>query len=104
MANINDIPLKNLISGIAGRYIHGDQCTMGIVEIEKGSVLPLHHHPHEQLTYILEGELEMTIGGETMTLRQGDYFVIHSNVPHSAVAHVACSVMDVFAPVREEYK
>jgi quercetin dioxygenase-like cupin family protein len=104
MANINDIPLKHLISGIAGRYIHGDQCTMGIVEIEKGSVLPLHHHPHEQLTYILEGELEMTIGGETMTLQQGDYFVIHSNVPHSAVANVACKVMDVFAPVREEYR
>jgi quercetin dioxygenase-like cupin family protein len=104
MANINDIPLKHLISGIAGRYVHGDQCTMGIVEIEKGSVLPLHHHPHEQLTYILEGELEMTIGGETINLRQGDYFVIHSNVPHSAVANVACKVMDVFAPVREEYK
>jgi quercetin dioxygenase-like cupin family protein len=104
MANINDIPLKHLISGIAGRYVHGDQCTMGIVEIEKGSILPLHHHPHEQLTYILEGELEMTIGGETMNLRQGDYFVIHSNVPHSAVANVACKVMDVFAPVREEYK
>lgn len=104
MANINDIPLKHLISGIAGRYVHGDQCTMGIVEIEKGSVLPLHHHPHEQLTFILEGELEMTIGGETMTLRQGDYFVIHSNVPHAAVAHVGCKVMDVFAPVREEYK
>jgi quercetin dioxygenase-like cupin family protein len=104
MANINDIPLKHLINGIAGRYIHGDQCTMGIVEIEKGSVLPLHHHPHEQLTYILEGELEMTIGGETMTLRQGDYFVIHSNVPHAAVAHVACKVIDVFAPVREEYR
>jgi quercetin dioxygenase-like cupin family protein len=104
MANINDIPLKHLISGIAGRYVHGEKCTMGIVEIEKGSILPLHHHPHEQVTYILEGELEMTIGGETMNLRQGDYFVIHSNVPHSAVAHVACKVMDVFAPVREEYR
>jgi quercetin dioxygenase-like cupin family protein len=46
----------------------------------------------------------MTIGGETMTLQQGDYFVIHSNVPHSAVANVACKVMDVFAPVREEYR
>lgn len=104
MANINEIPLKHLINGIAGRYVLGEKCTMGIVEIEKGSVLPLHHHPHEQLTLILEGELEMTIGGETMTLRRGDYYVIHSNVPHSAVAHVACKVMDVFAPVREEYK
>lgn len=104
MANINDIPLKQLMSGIAGRYVHGEKCTMGVVEIEKGSTLPLHHHPHEQLTFILEGELEMTIGGETMTLRQGDYYVIRSNVPHSAVAHVGCKVIDVFAPVREEYK
>lgn len=104
MSNISDIPLKPLISGIAGRYIHGENCTMGVVNIEKGSVLPLHHHVHEQLTYIMDGELEMTIDGKTMTLKKGDYYVIHSNVPHSAVAHMACTVMDVFAPVREEYK
>ena len=104
MSHISDLNIKTIIAGIAGRYIHGEKCSMGVVEIEAGSNLPLHHHPHEQITFILEGELEMTIGGETMTLRAGDYYVIHSNVPHSAVAHKACKLIDVFSPVREDYK
>lgn len=104
MSHISELNNRTIIEGIKGRYIHGDKCSMGIVEIKAGSNLPLHHHVHEQITFILEGELDMTIGGQTMTLRQGDYYVIHSNVPHSAVAHVDCKLIDVFSPVREDYR
>lgn len=104
MDHISNIAVKKLMDGINGQYIHGDQTTFGLVEVKKGSVLPSHHHPHEQITFILEGELEMTIGGETMTLKPGNFHVIHSNVPHSAVAHVDCKLIDVFSPVRQDYK
>lgn len=104
MDHINNIPGKQIIEGISGKYIHGDQTTFGIVEVKKGSLLPLHHHHHEQITFILEGELEMTIGGETMTLKPGNFHVIPSNVPHSAVAHMDCKLIDVFSPVREDYR
>ena len=103
MNHISDIAQRKIIEGITGQYIHGDQCTLGVVEIEEGSNLPLHNHVHEQITFILEGELEMSIGGQTMTLRQGDYFVIHSNVPHSAIARKYCKLIDVFSPKRAEY-
>jgi quercetin dioxygenase-like cupin family protein len=104
MQHITDLTARHLIDGILGRYIHGDRSTLGLVEITKGAILPLHHHPHEQITFILEGELEMTIGGETMTLKPGDFHVITSNTPHSAVAHMDCKLIDVFAPVREDYR
>ncbi len=104
MDHINNIAGKQIIEGISGKYIHGDQTTFGIVEVKKGSLLPLHHHHHEQITFILEGELEMTIGGETMTLKPGNFHVIPSNVPHSAVAHMDCKLIDVFSPVREDYR
>ncbi len=104
MNHLGDINSKQLAQGISGRYIHGELSTVGIVEIAAGSILPLHHHVHEQITYILEGELEMTIGGVTMVLTPGCYHVIPTNTPHSAVALTACKVMDVFSPVRQEYK
>ncbi len=104
MKNIQDITLKKLITGISGRYVHGEQISFGLVNIEAGSNLPLHHHPHEQITYILEGELEMEIGGQKMLLTQGCFSVIPSNVPHSAIAYKDCTVIDVFSPVREDYR
>jgi len=104
MSLLSSLPTKHLIQGITGKYVHGEKASFGIVEIEAGSILPLHHHHNEQITYILEGALEMEIGGEKMLLTQGSYYVIPSNTPHSAIAHEACKVIDVFSPVREDYK
>jgi quercetin dioxygenase-like cupin family protein len=104
MDHINNITARQIIEGISGKYIHGDQATFGIVEVKKGSALPSHHHHHEQITFVLEGELEMNIGGEPMTLKPGNFHVIPSNVPHSAVANMDCKLIDVFSPVREDYR
>jgi quercetin dioxygenase-like cupin family protein len=104
MYKISDIHPRDLVAGITGRYVHGEKASFGVVEIEPGSVLPLHHHPHEQITYILEGVLEMEIGGEKTLLTPGTYRVIPSNTPHSAFAHSACRVIDIFSPVREDYR
>ena len=104
MDNILDITAKVLAEGIEGRYVHGENLSFGLVHLEKGSAVKLHHHPHEQITYLLDGEMEMEIGGKKVLLTKGKYFVIASNVPHSAFALTECSVIDVFSPVREEYK
>lgn len=104
MNNILDITARTLAEGISGRYVHGEKLSFGLVHIEKGSILGLHHHHHEQITYMLEGEMEMEIGGEKILLTKGNYSVIPSNVPHSAIAYSDCTVIDVFSPVREEYR
>ena len=101
---IKDIPVKTLAPGIMGHYAHGENATFGFVELEKGSIVPLHHHVHEQITYILEGQLDMLIDGIECPMTAGMYHVIPSNVPHSAVAATNCKVIDVFGPVREDYK
>lgn len=104
MQKIKDIQAKELAPGLTGYYAHGTNITLGLVEIKAGSNLPLHQHPHEQITYILEGQLDMTIGDEHCPLTAGMYYVIPSNVPHGAVAITDCKVIDVFNPVREDYK
>jgi quercetin dioxygenase-like cupin family protein len=64
----------------------------------------MHQHIHEQTTYIVEGQLDMVIGGEACSLTPGMFHVIPSNVPHSAMAIKNCKVIDVFSPAREDYK
>ena len=104
MQLIKNIKPKELAPGISGHYVHGSSMTFGYVELQQGSIVPMHQHVQEQITYIIEGELDMMIGGQSCLLTSGMYNVIGSNVPHSAVAKTACKVIDVFHPAREDYK
>lgn len=104
MDAIKNIKPKEVVPGITGHYAHGAGITFGYVEIKAGSVLPEHHHIHEQITYMIEGQLDMIIGGVPCSLKAGMYHIIPSNTPHSATAAVDCKLIDVFNPVREDYK
>lgn len=104
MQQIKDIKPREIVPGITGYYAHGQNLTLGYVEIIAGSGIPIHQHKHEQVTYILEGILDMVIGEEKCLLTAGMYHVIPSNTPHSATARTDCKVIDVFDPVREEYR
>jgi len=104
MDYIKNLPAKHLAPGLTGYYAHGKDLTLGMVEIQVGSKLPEHYHIHEQITYIIHGQLDMTIGGKFCSLKAGMYYVIPSNTPHSAVAITDCKVIDVFNPVREDYR
>ena len=104
MQHLNDIPAKEFIPGYFGRFVHGEKCTLSFVDIKKGHALQTHQHPHEQITHILEGELEMIIGGEKFLLTAGTVHVIPGNVPHSAIAKTDCKVIDAFSPARDDYR
>jgi len=102
--NLDQITPKEIIPGFHIKFIHTAQVTIGFVEIASGSVLPEHQHIHEQTTTVLEGKLELTVDGKVHMLEAGQAVVIPSNVRHSAVAHTDCKSLDVFSPVREDYK
>ena len=104
MDQIKNLKPKEVVPGITGYYAHGEKHTFGYVEIKKGSIVPEHHHVQEQITFIIEGELNMTIAGQFCPLRPGMYHVIPSHVPHGAIALTDCKVIDTFGPVREDYK
>jgi quercetin dioxygenase-like cupin family protein len=104
MKKIKDLQPKELVPGIAGYYAHGELHTLGYVVIKKGSVVPEHQHVHEQITFILEGQLDMVIDDKPYSLIAGSYHIISSNVRHSAIAVEDCIIIDTFSPVREDYK
>jgi quercetin dioxygenase-like cupin family protein len=100
----DQLPLKELFPGFDARLIHADGLTVAHVTIAAGSALPEHHHVHEQITNVIHGELEMTVAGQTAVCNAGTSIVIPSNAPHSARALTDCYVIDVFQPVREDYR
>ena len=77
---------------------------MTFFEFEPDAVIPSHKHPHEQITYIIEGEMEFTVEGETRLLKKDDGVVIRSNQEHSArVLDKPAKAVDAWYPVREDY-
>ena len=104
MHSIKDIPAKEVVAGITGYYAHGENLTFGYVVIKPDTAVPEHRHVHEQITYIVDGELDMTIGGQLYPLKAGMYHVIPSNTPHSGFTKTGCVAIDVFSPAREDYK
>lgn len=104
MVHLNDIPAREFLPGLFGKMLHGEKSSVGFWEIKKGSIIPEHHHINEQITCILAGELEMTIGGVTTVFREGNVQVIPPDVPHSAIALTDCRVIDSWTPVRESYR
>lgn len=101
---IDEIPACNLIEGYDAQFIHTARSTYSHVRAIAGAVLPKHSHPHEQVSYILEGEFELTVEDVPYILTPGQVFVIPSNALHSGRAITNCFILDVFTPVREDYR
>jgi quercetin dioxygenase-like cupin family protein len=96
---------KELVPGIMARTFWGQNLMLAVVNLEANATLPLHRHPHEQGGIVLEGELTFNIGGEVILAHPGDLYIIPGDVSHSVkVGSQPAKVMDIFSPVREEYK
>jgi len=41
-----------------------------------------HTSPYDAFVYVVEGELEITIGGYPYNLKSGDFIIMPANIPH----------------------
>lgn len=102
--NLSELEEKELVPGFQVRFVHSENMTFAYWTIDPGAGMPDHAHPHEQVYNLTEGEFELTVGGETKIMKPGQVAVIPGNVPHSGKAITRCKVIDVFYPVREDYR
>ena len=104
-ATLASLPAKQLFGGsIRGHYAHLTKLTIGEVELNAHTVVPLHQHPHEQSTYVIEGRFEFTVGEKTTVLTPGMAALIPGGVMHGGKTLTACRVIDVFSPARDDYR
>ena len=96
---------KELAPGVMARTFWGEKMLLSLLEFDPNSEVPNHTHPHEQGGMILEGELEMNIGGDARLLKPGDTYIIPGGIEHGGKSGSApARVLDIFSPVREEFK
>jgi quercetin dioxygenase-like cupin family protein len=101
---LDGISQRDILPGCHARFVHSDNMTFAYWNLDEGAVLPDHAHPHEQVCTMIDGELELKVGEETRIMHRGDVAVIPGDVVHMARAITPCFVLDVFWPVREDYR
>ncbi|MEI8111243.1 MAG: cupin domain-containing protein [Chitinophagia bacterium] len=101
---LSDISEIEMIPGYLARFVHTENLTLSFLTVEAGSALPEHQHPHEQVSMVMEGEFELTLAGKPIRLFPGQVLVIPSGTLHSGKAITNCKLLDVFNPVREDYR
>lgn len=98
------IAFEELGGGVKRKILaHGGKM-MGVeVHFETGAIGAMHCHPHEQLTYVLSGTFEFTIGDETHIVKAGDTLYKQPNIIHGCICKEAGVLLDTFTPQREDF-
>ncbi len=99
----DDLPEEAVTDLISRQVITGEKVMAAHIRLKKGSVVPLHSHEAEQLSYTFSGALKFIISGETIVVGPGELLVIPSGIPHEAVALEDTHEMDVFSPIRYDW-
>ncbi|KPK63804.1 cupin [candidate division WOR_3 bacterium SM23_42] len=104
ITKVTDLKEKEVVPGIRGKFVHSDNMTVVYWSIDAGAVMPDHAHPHEQIVNVLEGEFDFTVEGKVHEAKPGFIAVVPSNVKHGGKAKSTVRILDVFYPVREDYR
>ena len=103
-AELDALGPQDIWNGVAVRAIHGERITLGVVELDPGSIVPEHRHENEQLGMVLSGSISVRVGEESRELAAGGTWRIPANVPHEVVTGPdGAVVIDVFAPTRDDW-
>ena len=100
----SDIPIETVAPGMQRQIMGYDKNVMlVVVNFEKGGVGAKHSHPHQQVSYVVNGVFEVEIDGEKEVLKAGDAFVVPSHADHGAVCLEKGVLIDTFSPQREDF-
>lgn len=103
----NDTPAEKIAKNVERRIGHLDNLMIVVIDFDDGPTSepdPPHSHSHEQVSYVVEGEIIFILDGEQTQLGPGDVFLVPSDKPHTIqrlTKHVR--LVDCFTPLREDF-
>jgi quercetin dioxygenase-like cupin family protein len=96
-----------MVPGVVRRTLaSGDNLTLCQFDLAAGAVVPEHTHPHEQAGTVASGRILLRVGGDSAPEREvapGGAYLIPGGAPHLVRAIEVSRLIEVFAPVREEF-
>ena len=96
-------PVEQLNPSIGRQMLHTDRMTVARIHLAAGAVVPRHQHENEQVANVVSGRLRFIVDDDQVVVGVGDSVTIPPNVPHEVEALEDTIVIDVFAPVREDW-
>src|SRR5258705_11171410 len=99
----DEIALEKVTELLSRKIVAGDREMIVQIYVKRGCLVPMHAHESEQMTYVLQGALKFLVGGEEITVREGDVLHIPSGVEHQAEALEDTFELDFFSPIRQEW-
>jgi quercetin dioxygenase-like cupin family protein len=99
----DEIALEKVTEMLSRKIVAGDREMLVQVYLKRGCLVPMHTHESEQMTYVLQGSLKFLVGGEDITVREGEVLHIPSGVEHQSEALEDTFELDVFSPIRQDW-
>ena len=99
----DEIALEKVTEMVSRKLVTGEREMLAQIYLKRGCLVPMHSHESEQMTYILQGALKFLIGGEEITVREGEVLHIPSWVEHQAEALEDTFELDLFSPIRQDW-
>lgn len=90
------------------RYLaYTEHLMMVVVDFDDGPTSnpdPPHSHPHEQVSYVVSGEINLFMDNKLTRLGPGDMFTVPPNIPHSVQLLTSrVRLIDSFTPLRKDF-
>ena len=104
--HIDDVEGERLgESALRKILVYSENLMLMYTEAMPGGQIISHSHPHEQLTYVIQGTAELKASGETVILKAGSSALLEANEYHEirGIGDEKGIVLDVFHPHREDY-
>jgi quercetin dioxygenase-like cupin family protein len=107
VSKISEAQIVEIQPGRKRRILHTDHLMMVVFDFTDGPTAepdPPHTHPHEQVTYVAEGEVLFVIGEESCRLVSGDMVAVPPGKSHTIqLLAPRVRLVDTFTPVRQEF-
>lgn len=97
--------LTRTLVGKADVSVPGREAVVARVEVAAGARAGRHTHPGDEISYLLEGEVELLVDGQPpRTIKAGESFVVPAGIVHDAHNASAASARLVGVYVVEKGK
>lgn len=99
-----DVPVVELGPGVTAHIVSAETMTVSFATLAPSICAAVHHHEHEQIMVVVDGECDFILEGKLYPMKSGDVIIVPSNAEHGAYSsEKGCQLIDIFSPPRQDF-